>query len=148
MRVTLHLNTSVLLEILTHLQRERMPIGNAVAIAVADQATMEGIWDYPYNRVLQSSIDVTAIMTGYGLDFVPVLMLEEVPPMTPATVASKISRQRFPVSSPVNRSRQPGVFPRRQGADPVERNCICCRFWRRHIAPPKVLPRRQPHVAP
>ena len=149
MKVTLHLGSSVLREILTHLQREGMPIGNAVAVAVADQATMEGIWDYPYNRVLQSSIDVTAIMTSYGLDFVPMLMLEEIPRMTPATVTSKISRERFPVSSPVNRGSQPGVFPMRQGADPVEGNCICCRCWRRHIAPiPKVLPRRQPHVAP
>jgi len=111
-----------------------MPIGNAVALAVADQATMEGIWDDPDNRVLQSSIYVTAVMTGDGLDFVPMLMLKEAPLMTPATVTSKMSREFFPKPSPVNRGGQLGVFPRRQATDPVEGNCICCRFWRRHIA--------------
>ena len=110
---------------------------------------MEGIWDDPDNRVLQCQIDVTAVMTGDGLDFVPMLMLEEAPRMTPAAVTSKMSRELFPESSPVNRGSQLGVFPRRQGAGPVEGNCICCRFWRRHIAPlPKVLRRTQPHVAP
>jgi hypothetical protein len=93
---TLHLSTSVLLEILTHLHRQGMPIGNAVAVAVADQATMEGIWDDSDNRVLQSQIDVTAVKTGDGLDFVPMLMLEAAPFMTPATVTSKMSRQLSP----------------------------------------------------
>jgi hypothetical protein len=102
------------------LHREGMPIGNAVAVAVADQATMEGIWDDSDNRVLQSQIDVTAVKTGDGLDFVPMLMLEAAPFMTPATVTSKMSRQLPPESSPVNRGSQPGVFPRLQGADPVE----------------------------
>jgi hypothetical protein len=97
-----------------------MPIGNAVAVAVADQATMEGIWDDSDNRVLQSQIDVTAVKTGDGLDFVPMLMFEAAPPMTPATVTSKMSRQLSPESSPVNRGNQPDVFPRRQGADPAE----------------------------
>ena len=125
-----------------------MAIGNAVAVAVADQATMEGIWDDPDNRVLQCPIDVTAVMTGDRLDFVPMLMLGEVPRMTRAAVTSKMSRELYPGPSPVNRESQLGVFPRRQGANPVEGNCVCRRRWRRPIAPlPKVPRQTRPHIA-
>ena len=67
-----------------------MAIGNAVAVSVADQATMEGIWDDPDNRVLQCPIDVTAVMTDDRLDFIPMLMLGEVPRMARAAVTSNI----------------------------------------------------------
>ena len=51
LKFTLHLSISILMEILKHLHSEGMAIGNAVAVAVADQAMMEGIWDDPDNRV-------------------------------------------------------------------------------------------------
>jgi hypothetical protein len=51
LKFALHLSISISLDILKHLYGEGMPIGNAVAVAVADQATIEGIWDDPDNRV-------------------------------------------------------------------------------------------------
>ena len=97
--------------------------------AVADHRAMKRVWDNPDDGVLQGEIDVAALMTGDGLDLIPMLMFVQAPHVARAAVASEMSRQFLPEPSRVDREGQSRIFPGRQAADPVEGNQIVCRFW-------------------